>query len=115
MNFSHTSRGPVVDTQALSEALEGSQLVRAALDVFEEESLPAKSPLRCNSKVLLTDHMAWYSEQSGFQLQTSAARVIVTVCTGGLPVRWGIRKSSNAWSDSMSGFLGVHALATCSQ
>ena len=42
----NTSRGPVVDEQALYEALIGNRIAGAALDVFEKEPLPAESPLR---------------------------------------------------------------------
>ena len=47
--------------------------------------LPVNSPLRSHPKILLTDHMAWYSEESQLQLQKSAAEAIATICTGGLP------------------------------
>jgi D-3-phosphoglycerate dehydrogenase len=81
----NTARGPVVDTEALMDALNRKRLARAALDVFEEEPLALESPLRGHPQVLLTDHMAWHSEESQVQLQTSAARAVATVCTGGLP------------------------------
>ena len=42
----NTSRGPVVDEQALYEALIENRIAGAALDVFEKEPLPAESPLR---------------------------------------------------------------------
>ena len=81
----NTSRGPVIDTGALLEALDCRALFRAALDVFEEEPPPENSPLRHHPRIVLTDHMAWYSEESQVQLQLSAARSLATVCCGGLP------------------------------
>ena len=42
----NTSRGPVVDSRALYEALIEEKIAGAALDVFEKEPLPAESPLR---------------------------------------------------------------------
>ncbi|NWG14537.1 MAG: C-terminal binding protein [Acidobacteria bacterium] len=81
----NTARGAVVDAAALLEALDQGPLARAALDVFAEEPLPPASPLRRHPKVLLTDHLSWYSEDSQTQLQRSAAVAAVTVCTGGLP------------------------------
>jgi D-3-phosphoglycerate dehydrogenase / 2-oxoglutarate reductase len=81
----NTARGPLVDTASLLAALDDSRLSGAALDVFEDEPLPADSPLRRHDKVVLTDHTAWYSEESQVELQRTAADAIVTVCAGGLP------------------------------
>jgi len=82
----NTARGPVVDTSALLRALDGGLLAGAGLDVFEEEPLPTTSPLRRHAAVVLTDHTAWYSEESQLQLQRTAAEEVVRVCTGGLPL-----------------------------
>ena len=81
----NTARGPVLDTAALITALDQGAVAQAALDVFEEEPLPANSPVRSHPKILLTDHMAWYSEESQLQLQKTAAEEIATICTGRLP------------------------------
>ena len=81
----NTARGPVLDTKALVASIDSGKVAQAALDVFEEEPLPANSPLRSHPKILLTDHMAWYSEESVAELQRTAAEQIATICTGGLP------------------------------
>ncbi len=52
----NTARGPVVDQAALVRALEEGWIAGAALDVFEEEPLPAESPLRKMDNVLLAPH-----------------------------------------------------------
>jgi glyoxylate reductase len=57
----NTSRGPVVDEAALAEALREGAIAGAALDVFEQEPLPADSPLldpKLEDRVRLTSHFA---------------------------------------------------------
>jgi D-3-phosphoglycerate dehydrogenase len=54
----NTARGPVVDEAELIEALRSERIQGAALDVFEEEPLPANSPLRGMDNVLLAPHNA---------------------------------------------------------
>ncbi|MDF1501232.1 MAG: phosphoglycerate dehydrogenase [Anaerolineales bacterium] len=54
----NTSRGPVIDEQALISALEKGQIAGAALDVFEDEPLPENSPLLQMDRVLLAPHNA---------------------------------------------------------
>ena len=54
----NTARGQIVDEPALISALEAGKLAGAALDVFEDEPLPADSPLREMDNVLLAPHNA---------------------------------------------------------
>jgi D-3-phosphoglycerate dehydrogenase len=54
----NTSRGPVVNEQALIEALRSDKIAGAALDVFEHEPLPLDSPLRKLNNCLLAPHNA---------------------------------------------------------
>jgi D-3-phosphoglycerate dehydrogenase len=81
----NTARGPVVSGADLLRALEEGQLSCAALDVFENEPPAADSPLRQHPRLLVTDHMAWYSEESQMDLQRRAAEEVVRCCAGGLP------------------------------
>src|SRR5204862_153679 len=82
----NTARGPLLDLRALVSALEGGRLASAGLDVFEEEPLAAESAIRKHPRIVLTDHTAWYSEESQIELQRTAVEEMVRVCTGGLPV-----------------------------
>jgi phosphoglycerate dehydrogenase-like enzyme len=56
--FINVGRGPSVDTSALIHALDNHQLAGAALDVFEQEPLPADSPLWSMANVLITPHIS---------------------------------------------------------
>jgi D-3-phosphoglycerate dehydrogenase / 2-oxoglutarate reductase len=52
----NTARGPIVDEKALIEALQAKRLAGAALDVFEQEPLPAENPLMQMDNVMLAPH-----------------------------------------------------------
>ena len=54
----NTSRGPVVDEQALIEALKRGAIAGAGLDVFEQEPVDPHSPLLTMTNVVATPHMA---------------------------------------------------------
>ena len=51
-------RGPIVDTDALVDALQRGEIAGAGLDVFEEEPLPSDHPLWAMENVTMTAHMA---------------------------------------------------------
>jgi D-3-phosphoglycerate dehydrogenase len=54
----NTARGPIVDEPALVAALQDGTIAGAALDVFENEPLPAGSPLKQMENVMLAPHNA---------------------------------------------------------
>jgi D-3-phosphoglycerate dehydrogenase / 2-oxoglutarate reductase len=83
----NTSRGPVVDERALIDALQANHIAGAALDVFEQEPLPADSPLLRLDNVILSPHVASYSEEGDLAHRHRVAQIALQVAKGGLPER----------------------------
>jgi len=81
----NTSRGPLIDQDALIDALKHGKIACAGLDVFENEPLEAESELRKLDNVTLTDHAGWYSEESIVELKTKAAQNIADTLIKGRP------------------------------
>ncbi len=59
----NVGRGPQVDETALADALRSHRIAGAALDVFEQEPLPAESPLWPLENLLITPHTAGLTEK----------------------------------------------------
>jgi phosphoglycerate dehydrogenase-like enzyme len=60
----NTSRGPVVDADALLEALERGAIAGAGLDVYDEEPLPTGHPLRTSPRTVLTPHLGYVTNKT---------------------------------------------------
>jgi len=80
----NTARGPIIDEDALAEALDAGQIAGAALDVMSQEPPPA-SPLFGRDNVIITPHTSFYSEESLVELQVKAAQEVVAVLSGKSP------------------------------
>jgi D-3-phosphoglycerate dehydrogenase len=84
----NTSRGGLVDVQALAEALRAKKIFGAALDVIDKEPITDDCPLRGLNNVILTDHTGWYSESSVRTMQEKAAEAAAEILTTGIPTHW---------------------------
>ena len=60
----NTSRGPIIDEEALLDALSSGKLAGAGLDVFDIEPLPSDHPLRSAPRTLLTPHIGYVTDGS---------------------------------------------------
>jgi len=78
----NTSRGGLIDTQALASALQNNVIGYAGLDVFENEPLEMNSPILNCKNAVLTSHVAFYSEASLLKLQKMAAEEVVRCLVG---------------------------------
>jgi len=81
----NTSRGAVIDQEALIDSLREKKIAGAALDVFEKEPIPADCPLRDMPNVILTHHTAWYSEGAIVEVKQTVARQMVQILRGEMP------------------------------
>ncbi len=72
----NTARGPLIDEQALSDALASGKLRFAAADVATSEPIPSNSPLLAAPNCILTPHMAWAPRESRQRILECTVRSI---------------------------------------
>jgi phosphoglycerate dehydrogenase-like enzyme len=101
----NTARGKVIDEKAVAKAIEAGLIRGAAIDAFEEEPLPADSPLRkLGDRVLLSPHSASFTE--GGELRQGVAwatRSVVTALKGGIPDNVYNREVIPRWKERFGG------------
>ena len=101
----NTARGKVVDEKALAAAIAAGHIRGAAIDAFEEEPLPADSPLRqLGDKVLLSPHSASYTE--GGELRQGVAwatRSVLAALAGKIPDNVYNRDVLPRWKERFGG------------
>ena len=81
----NTSRGGLVDEQALASAVRDGHLAGAAVDVLRVQGANSPSPLIGVPGILVTPHMATFSRESMDRVAMSAARSIVAALRGERP------------------------------
>ena len=81
----NTARGGLVDTEALCRALREKRIAGAALDVMEEEPLPADSPLRGFDNIYLTPHAAGSTADARERSGAMAAENLIRALRGERP------------------------------
>ena len=81
----NTSRGPVVDEQALTEVLQERRIGGAGLDVFEQEPSPKGNPLYKLDNVLLTPHALCWTDQCFAGIGAADVKAVFDVMHGRVP------------------------------
>ncbi len=78
----NAARGPLVDQDALAAALHAGAIAGAGLDVFDPERLPPDHALLSAPNVVVTPHVAFYSEESVDELRYKAAEAVAAILQG---------------------------------
>ena len=81
----NAARGPLVDENALHEALRDGRIAGAGLDVLVDAHPPPDHPLFKLDNVLITPHVAFFSQESTLELEQRAAGEVASVLQGQMP------------------------------
>ena len=84
--FINVARGPVVNEASLIRALTNGKIAGAAVDVLEKEPPSKNHPLFTMDNVIITPHIAYYSEESELELRTTTTNEVVRVLRGEMPL-----------------------------
>lgn len=81
----NTSRGVIVETSALVEALQTGRIAGAGLDVVDPEPPEATSPLLALDSVLITSHVASWTRTAARAQMMAAVDAVLSELRGGIP------------------------------
>lgn len=82
----NTARGPIIDEQALIQALQTGEIAAAGIDVAETEPPAEDNPLRAMDNVLVTPHSAAATTRARPEARRRAAREVALVLSGRWPM-----------------------------
>jgi D-3-phosphoglycerate dehydrogenase len=85
----NTSRGPIIDEPALVGALQEGWIAAAGLDVLEQEPPAPNHPLLAMDNVVLTPHIAGYSDEFVPNFWTHSVQTLAAMAKGGPPL-WAV-------------------------
>ncbi len=81
----NAARGPLVDEEALWEALTSGSIAGAGLDVMVDNVPSSDHPLLSLDNIIVTPHVAFFSQESTLELEQRAAGEVVKVMLGEMP------------------------------
>ena len=81
----NAARGPLIDEEALYEALATGKIAGAGLDVMVDNVPPPDHPLLSLGNIIITPHVAFFSQESTLELEQRAAAEVVSVMHGRMP------------------------------
>ncbi len=79
------ARGALIDEDALHHALTTGEIAAAALDVMADDHPPADHPLLALDNIIITPHVAFFSQEATLELERRAAREVACVLNGVMP------------------------------
>ena len=81
----NAARGPLIDEDALYEALSTRSIAGAGLDVMVDNIPDVGHPLLSLENIIITPHTAFFSQESTMELEQRAAEEVVSVMQGRMP------------------------------
>lgn len=78
----NAARGGIINEEDLDRALKEKVIAGAALDCMKSEPMMTDSSIFENENLIVTPHMAWYSEEAAMELKRKAAEEAVRFAKG---------------------------------